>query len=162
MPSKGEQQEHLGGPFTDAFNGGKRLDYILVFQLFQAVEFVSGTPCFSECHDVRYFLTAQSHGAEVAGRCVQHHVRLQSSAPFGPCLKPPSDGRCCFGAQLLPNDGAAQRVKVRSCWLPGQFPMAFHFSKQDGVGVAEVRNESLMEFVHTVNMHHLCHSWTRH
>ena len=55
---------------------------------------------------------------------------------------------------------AAQRVKMRSHGLPGQFTVLFHFSEQDGVLVTEVRNESRMEFVHTVNMHHLCRSWT--
>ena len=120
-----------------------------------------GVPGFGERYDVRHFLTAQSQCAEFADRCVQNHVRLQSTAPFGPCIKPPSDGGSCLGAQLLPNDGAAQRVKMRSHGLPGQFTVLFHFSEQDGVLVAEVRNESRMEFVHTVNMHHLCRSWTR-
>ena len=119
-----------------------------------------GVPGFGERYDVRHFLTAQSQCAEFADRCVQHHVRLQSTAPFGPCLKPPSDGGSCLDAQLLPNDGAAQRVKVRALRLPGQFTVLFHFSEQDGVLVTEVRNESRMEFVHTVNMHHLCRSWT--
>ena len=120
-----------------------------------------GVPGFGKRHDVRHLLTAQSQGAEFADRCVQHNFWLQSTTPFGPCLKPPSDGGSCFGAQLLPNDGAAQSVKVRVLRLPGQFTVLFHFSEQDGVLVTEVRNESRMEFVHTVNMHHLCRSWTR-
>ena len=95
-----------------------------------------GVPRFGERCDVLYLLTAQSQCTELADRCVQNQVRLQSTAPFGPFLKPPSDGGCCLGAKLMSNNGVAQRVKVGALRLPGSFTLANDFLEQDGVLVA--------------------------
>ena len=109
-------------PFANAFDGSERLDYFLIFQLLQPVQFGMGVPGFGERHDVRHFLTAQSQCAEFADRCVQHHVRLQSTAPFSPCLKPPSEVAAALVLSCCPMMARHSASKCGRCGCQGNSP----------------------------------------
>src|SRR5262249_29732798 len=111
-PAQGEHEEHVGGPYADAFDVSKRGDYLLIGHLGQFGEIhLAADGMLGQIADVTQLLTRKTGAPHLAHAQVLDGLRSERAS--GGFFQAAVDGPRGFAAELLENDGPGQHFKSR-------------------------------------------------